>query len=189
MSNPSKAKGTAAETAIVRYLRANGFGGADRQPLRGNRDQGDIALCPGIIIEAKTSKRTGPTGLPPEQLLTTWLDQTELERANAGAAIGLLVVKRHGTTNPGRWHTWWRLEHLADVLAEDGHADIVWSSPVMLDLANTVELLRQSGYGDAPVDSPAARTPVEDRVELDAASGYGLGSDVRSGGRAQEGVA
>jgi len=161
MSNPSKQKGTACETAIVRFLRANGFGGADRQPLRGNRDAGDIAVCPGIIIEAKTSKRTGPPGLPPEQLLATWLDQTELERVNAGAAIGLLVIKRHGTTNPGRWLCWWRLEHLADVLADGRYADIVWSAPVMLDLANTVELLRQSGYGDAPIDAAAVGAPIE----------------------------
>lgn len=148
MSNPSKAKGTAVETAIVRYLRANGFPFADRQPLRGGRDQGDITACPGIIIEAKTSKRTGPTGLPSEQLLATWLDQTELERVNAGAAVGLLVVKRHGTTDPGRWHCWWPVDVLGSLSAgtavQTGYGVTLHA---MLSLADSTFLLRAGGYG------------------------------------------
>lgn len=143
MSNPSKAKGTAAESAIVKYLRANGFGGADRQPLRGGRDQGDINVCPGIIIEAKTSARTKATGLPADKVLRMWLDQTELERTNAGAAVGLLVVKRHGTTDAGRWNCWCRLGHLA--LCPSPTLENV---PIMLTLADSIRVLRVIGYGD-----------------------------------------
>lgn len=139
MSNPSKAKGTACETAIVRYLQTHGFPFADRQPLRGGRDQGDIAVCPGVIIEAKTSARTKATGLPADSVLADWLDQTELERANANADIGLLVVKRHGTTDPGRWHCW-----------RNGGMDDspIWGGWTMRPLADVVHLLRVIGYGD-----------------------------------------
>ncbi len=40
----SKQKGTAAETAVVKYLKANGFPKAERRALQGNLDKGDISL-------------------------------------------------------------------------------------------------------------------------------------------------
>ena len=47
----SKAKGTAAETAVVRFLRAVGFTQAERRTLGGTQDRGDIAGVPGVVIE------------------------------------------------------------------------------------------------------------------------------------------
>ena len=167
MSNPSKAKGTAAETAVVRWAREHGFPGADRQPLRGNRDQGDIGLCPGVIVEVKTSKRTAATGLPPATVLQEWLDQTELERANAGAKIGLLVVKRHGTTDPGHWHCWIGLGAIFDIHGAHQIDTEPDDWPVMLDLADTIDMLRNCGYGDSPVDPPAPVSPIGADVPAD----------------------
>ena len=40
MANPSRDKGTRMETTAKRYLQASGWPQADRQPLRGDRDQG-----------------------------------------------------------------------------------------------------------------------------------------------------
>ena len=61
----SKAKGTAAETAVLRYVRDNGFPWAHRLALTGNADQGDISLLPGnlVIVEVK-SHATAATGQP-----------------------------------------------------------------------------------------------------------------------------
>ena len=56
MANPSKAKGTAWETAVVDYLRANGHPHAERRALSGNTDRGDIAGVPGVVIECKNAK-------------------------------------------------------------------------------------------------------------------------------------
>lgn len=146
--NRSKAKGTAAETAVVRWARVNGFPGADRQPLRGNRDAGDIALAPGIILEVK-SVATAASGQPGAKLLETWLAQTDVETANAGAAHGLLVVKRSGTADPRKW---WCYIRLGEWLRLTGaHLPLPDpSQPVCVSLASAAAVLRSAGYGTAP---------------------------------------
>ncbi len=54
MSNPSKQKGTAFETAVVNYLRAAGRN-ARRLVLTGSKDSGDIAVD-AWTLEAKNRK-------------------------------------------------------------------------------------------------------------------------------------
>lgn len=98
MSNPSKAKGTAAETAVVRYLQANGFPHARRQPLAGSRDIGDVWVCPWTIAEVKV--RTGPYS---DADVDKWLDECEVERVNAKADECWLIVKRPGKASPEHW--------------------------------------------------------------------------------------
>lgn len=98
MSNPSKQKGTAAETALVRYLQANGFPEARRQPLYGNKDRGDVWVCPWLIAEVKAYKTW--TDLDVDR----WLAECEFERINASADECWLVVKRVGKACPGNWH-------------------------------------------------------------------------------------
>lgn len=89
--NRSKARGTAWESAIVKYLRAHGHPFAERRALAGNQDKGDIAL-PGIVIEAKNCAKFDLAG---------WLDEATLEAANAGVPVGVVWFKKRGSTNPG----------------------------------------------------------------------------------------
>lgn len=81
----SKRKGTAFETEVVRYLQARGFENVGRQILTGNQDLGDIAGIPGWAVECKNVNSA---------TWAAWMDETELERRNAGADYGLLVVRR-----------------------------------------------------------------------------------------------
>lgn len=88
----SKQKGTAAETAVVRYLRSFDFKGlgqpfpnAERRALSGNRDMGDVAGIPGTVIEVKAAETLK---------LAEWQRETLAEKANAEADRCLLVVKR-----------------------------------------------------------------------------------------------
>lgn len=83
--NRSKARGTAFETAVVRYLQEHGFPYAERRALAGNSDRGDIAGVPGVAIECKAVQRIE---------LAQFVDEAQRERANAGAALGVTVVKR-----------------------------------------------------------------------------------------------
>lgn len=83
----SKQKGTAWETAIVRFLAANGFPHAERRALVGAQDRGDIAGIPGVVIEAKNCKTT---------TLATWVDEALLEQANDGAAHSAVWHHRRG---------------------------------------------------------------------------------------------
>ncbi len=85
MTNPSKQRGTAFETAIVNYLEDNGFPFAERRALRGNKDCGDIAGIPGVVLELKACKRLELAG---------WCDELEAEIRNAEAQTGAVIVKR-----------------------------------------------------------------------------------------------
>lgn len=93
MSNPSKQRGTAFESALVRWLQANGHPYAERRTLAGSNDRGDIAGIPGVVLEAKACKTFDLAG---------WCRELEVEMGNAGADIGAVVVKRRGTTDPGQ---------------------------------------------------------------------------------------
>lgn len=90
----SKRKGTAAETAIVNYLRTVGFTQTERRALNGNIDRGDIAGIPGVVIEAKNCAR---------QELAAWVAEAELERDNDRASLGVVWHKRRGKGDPADW--------------------------------------------------------------------------------------
>jgi hypothetical protein len=88
MVNRSKQKGTSTETLVVNYLRENGWPHCERRALSGNLDKGDIAGMPGIAVEVKYGNGTLKIG--------PWLTETGIERLNAGADHGVLVVKPFG---------------------------------------------------------------------------------------------
>jgi hypothetical protein len=96
--NASKAKGTAAETAVVRFLQANGYPHAERRALAGAQDRGDVAGIPGVTIEVKAAKRFE---------LAAWIEETLKEsgrEASPTQVVPLLVVKRPGKGDPGDWY-------------------------------------------------------------------------------------
>ena len=121
MVNPSKAIGTQAETLVTRYLQENGFGTAERRALHGTYDLGDITGIPGVVIEVKSGHAA----------------ETETERKNAEADIGVLVVKRKGK---GSAESWWAIEW-------HGHPK-GRRYPVRYLLKDWVFMVRQEGYGD-----------------------------------------
>lgn len=85
MSNPSKARGTAFESLVVGYLRANGFPAAERRALAGNTDKGDVAGIPGVVLECKAERSIDLAGS---------VDEARLEAANDCAPVFAAVVKR-----------------------------------------------------------------------------------------------
>lgn len=161
MTNRPKARGTAAETAVVRYARTHGYPWAERLALQGAADCGDISLIPGraAIIEVKSYAGAPSAGQPGPALLAEWMAQTAAERDNAGADLALLVVRRKGTTDPGRWFAYATVGDLA-VLAGDAHlhhpGSVHLDAPVCLALADMLNLARGGGYGEPPSDVRAA---------------------------------
>lgn len=85
MANPAKAKGTAWETAVVRYLTERGIP-ARRNPQHGAKDIGDIGGVPGFALEAKAEKSYS---------FAAYVAQARVEARNAGEPFGAAVVKRH----------------------------------------------------------------------------------------------
>ena len=112
MANPSKAKGTKAESAVVAWAVMSGVP-AIRPALAGAGDHGDVWLWPEgngarVMVEVKDcpSKFAHfPGGL----LLADWWAQTEREVLNVpDADLGILVVKPKGIgyNRAGEWWAW-----------------------------------------------------------------------------------
>jgi hypothetical protein len=150
MSRRPKDIGTDAERAVVRYLRANGFPQAERRALRGEYDAGDIAGTPGLCWEVKGGDAARNAS---DKDIADWLRETDVERENADADHGLLVVQRRGVgpANAGRWHAWLLSQTLASLVDPSSSPyteapDV----PVRLLLSHAVWLARWAGYGDLP---------------------------------------
>src|SRR5690348_6360724 len=110
-------KGTRWESACVNFLREHGFQWADRLPLSGAKDRGDVTIGPGSPVhEMKSQNRHS---------LAEWLDEANVEAANASAPFGVVWFKRRGKTSPG-----------------DGF--------VLMDGHSYVKLLHEAGYSWEP---------------------------------------
>jgi hypothetical protein len=64
----------------------------ERRTLTGNKDRGDIAGIPGVVIEAKATKTA---------LLAQYVDEAVVEAEHDNARIGVVWMKRVGYTSPG----------------------------------------------------------------------------------------
>ena len=114
MSNPSKAKGTAAETAVVRLATAMGIP-AKRVALAGAADQGDVWLWPEgdgarVVVEVKSRSKAWTW-----TEVQKWWAEAEREALRANCDMCLLVVKRPGSGAPSAadWFAWTTAEDLA----------------------------------------------------------------------------
>jgi len=109
----SKDIGTRAETAVVRLAREIGYRDAERLPLAGAEDQGDVRLSrnPLVILEVKAGKAAQDASWTQIQ---KWIREAQIERNNAFKARasdrwvdfhGYLVTQRKGY-GLGRVYDW-----------------------------------------------------------------------------------
>jgi hypothetical protein len=91
----SKQKGTAAETAVVKYLKANGFPKAERRALQGSLDKGDISGIDDVVFEVKDHKT---------MTLGQWMEELKVEIENDNAETGVVIHKRRGKGDVGEWY-------------------------------------------------------------------------------------
>ena len=147
MVNRPREIGTAAETAVVKVLR-DYFPTADRSPLRGGHDQGDIRGTGDFIWEVKAgaqARGAKSLGEATAGRVTEWLRQTEVERVNARVRFGILVTVRGGVgpNNARRWWAWLSVAALADICGAAGHTN---DYPVRLELGDLLDLLADQGF-------------------------------------------
>lgn len=142
------------EQRVARYLREHGgFPNAERTVRTGYRtaartvqDAGDIDGTPGLCWQVKSLRPTDRA----ERAVAGWLLEVEDQRVRSGADLGVLVVRRWGTTDVGRW---WAFLDIVDLIQATGGlvaalpADVVM--PARLQLQHAVTLLHTWGYGDA----------------------------------------
>ena len=112
----AKAAGSSFERSIADWLKHRLFDGnleIDRRVKRGANDMGDISGVrtirgSDVVIEAKNyggQFKVGP-----------WLDETERERGNADADIGVVIAKKRGTTDPAEQVVFMTAETFATLL-------------------------------------------------------------------------
>lgn len=158
MSLAELERGKRAERDLVRWLRNNGWPHAERTVATGHKtpgrerpDTGDITGTPGICWQV-----TDRADLEEPAQLGRRLAATEQQRAAAGAAVGVLVGKRRGCGDPGRWHAWLPLYQISVPWTA---MQPPWSHPIRLQVAHLVEILHACGYGDAPFPANQLEVP------------------------------
>lgn len=115
----NKAKGTRHESAIVTFLREHGFPWADRVPLSGKSDRGDVTVGPGSpVIEAKNQARHS---------WAEWLDEANQEAANARAPFGVVWAHRRGKGSPGDGYVVMDGNTFVELLHQAGYS---WEPPL-----------------------------------------------------------
>jgi len=140
--------GTRAETAVVRALWKLGFPHAERRALAGVHDLGDITGTPGVVWEIKGGVQAMDAT---DGRIRKWLAETAVERANAAAQVGVLVVQRRGVGAPNakRWWAWMPLGQMLALMGPDYVLSApLYDTPVRMLLVDACMLLRNAGYGD-----------------------------------------
>lgn len=136
--------GTRAESALVKWLRDNGFPGAERRALRGRYDAGDVTGIPSVAVQVKAGAMAQD---PSDQQVQRWLDEAAEQAVNAGATVPVLVLRRAGHADPGRWWAWLRSDDLVPLLARDV-TGVRGQFPVRMRVESAAWALRAAGYGN-----------------------------------------
>jgi Holliday junction resolvase len=101
----AKQKGTLAESAVVDYLKQF-WPAVERRVLSGKNDKGDITGISNIAIEIKNQK---------SYKIHEWLKETQVEKINAEADFGILLIKPNGV-GVSRVQDWWTVIPLSDLV-------------------------------------------------------------------------
>lgn len=148
----NREKGAVAERQLVNWLRENGWPGAERAVRTGYRtatrtsaDPGDVTGTPGLVWQMKYTARFEK----PSEFAAN-VAETEAQRAAAGADHGLLVQRRNGTADVGKWWVHVTGRAFAALLFPDREEVPEFECVARLTLAELVPLLWRAGYGTAP---------------------------------------
>jgi hypothetical protein len=146
-------KGKERENRLVKYLRINGFPGAERTVRTGYRtagreftDRGDIDGTPGLVWQSRAVSE------PQWHKVPKFLIETEKQAKAAGADFGILVIPRPGHASPGEWWAHMFLSDLLRLVVGQPQAAAALHFGVRLELGELAPLLRVAGYG-TPLDT------------------------------------
>jgi hypothetical protein len=149
----SRRKGVKAERDLARYLRTwwphaerkadNGWKTTDRE----SADHGDIRGTPALVWQLKAAADMNTVDIEHA------LGDAEDQAVAAGADYGVLVQRRQGKSDAGRWWAWQRVGDLCHLTSGRKVGRKVFSTsgveaPVRLELRDLVTLLVAGGYGE-----------------------------------------
>lgn len=113
----AKAAGTRFETAIAEVLADHVDDRIERRRPSGAKDRGDLAAVRTrdggrVVVECKDYGG--------RFLIGPWLNEAEVERANDGADVAVVIAKRRGVTDPLRQVVVMEVADLVALLREGG---------------------------------------------------------------------
>lgn len=113
----ARAAGSRTERAAADYLAtALDDDRIDRRVKRGIKDRGDIGGLrvhgQRLVLEVKDCARVDLPG---------WTNEAHLEAGNDDALVGVVVAKRRGTQDPGRWWVHMTLDDLLALITGEKH--------------------------------------------------------------------
>lgn len=85
----------------------------ERRVRNGNKDRGDISGVRTMLGERLVLESKDYGGV---YHVSEWLREAEIERGNDDAAVGVVVAKRRGVTDPGQQVVFMTLESFARLL-------------------------------------------------------------------------
>lgn len=96
----ARSAGTAAETAVAKHLAGQlDDDRIERRTRNGAKDRGDVGGIrvhgQRLVVEVKDCAKTDLAG---------WVREAQTEAGNDDALAGVVVHKRRGTTDVGRWY-------------------------------------------------------------------------------------
>lgn len=136
--------GTRGETAVVRYLRTQGFPGAERKPLSGRHDRSDVNVTAGIVAQVKAGEMAAHASVLD---IRRWMIEADRQRLNAEADINILVLRQRRRPT-SYWHVWTTVRQLSilqGAISEYEEPDT--TTPLMMLLTDWAELARKN-WGD-----------------------------------------
>src|SRR5450631_1434689 len=83
----NKRKGTTWESAVVAFLKADGWENCERRALRGTLDAGDVAGLPNVALELKATRSLDLAGA---------MKEAKVEAGHAGARYYAAILKARG---------------------------------------------------------------------------------------------
>lgn len=142
----NRRRGLVAERHLVTWLRTQGWPHAERSVVTGyrtahreRRDGGDITGTPGIVWSLKDCAKL--------QIPAWW---AELHTFDGPDRFRLLVVKNRGHASPAEWWCWLRVADMVELASTQLHP---CQDLIRCHLSTVVSLLREAGYGQAPVSA------------------------------------
>ena len=113
----AKSAGTRTERAVADYLAATlEDDRIDRRVKTGAKDRGDISGVrvhgQRLVIEVKDRARVDLPG---------WTNEAHTEAGNDDALVGVVIAKRIGTTDPGKWWVHMTVDDLAALITGERH--------------------------------------------------------------------
>ena len=110
VASPNKRKGDRAELDSSAWFQVNGWPNADRSLGAGRReDRGDLTGIRRFCVQVKDHAQFR---------INTWIPEMLEQKRRSGAEFGVLLLKRRGTSDVGRWYAVLEVEDLNRLMIE-----------------------------------------------------------------------